>query len=110
MKKRFTLIEILFTVTILIILIGIGLAAGSKIMRKSADTQINAELKMIQAAINVYKIDNKVYPDKDNIVNEVMKLSSIKTTGNQFIDPYGEEYKYLIDENGFMKVYSESQD
>ena len=56
-KSKFTLIEIMFTVTILIILIGIGMATGSKIMRKSADTQINAELKMIQV---VQRIDRTI--------------------------------------------------
>lgn len=109
-KNRFTLIEIMFVVTILVILIGIGMVAGSKIMRKSADTQINSELKMIQSAIEVYKVKNQVYPDKDNIVNEVMDLKVITINGSQFIDPYDEEYKYLIDVNGFMKVYSQSQD
>ena len=109
-KRTFTLIEIMFVVTILIILIGIGLTAGSRVMRASANTQINAELKMIQAAINIYKSDKGVYPDQDNIVNEVRKLKVISIRGVQFIDPYDKEYKYLIDENGFLKVYSPSQD
>lgn len=100
----------MFTVSILIILIGIGMVAGNKILRKSAEVQINAELKMIQVAINIYKTDHKVYPDKDDIVNEVRDLKVIPTNNGQFIDPYDEEYKYLIDGNGFMKVYSESQD
>lgn len=109
-KQAFTLIEILFVVTILVILIGIGMVAGNKVMRASANTQINAELKMIQSAIDIYKSENKVYPDKDNIVNEIRKLKVIPTKGSQFIDPYDEEYKYLIEKNGLMKVYSESQD
>lgn len=105
----FTIIEIMFVVSILIILISIGIVAGGKVMRASVNTQINAELKMIQTAIDIYKTDHKAYPDKDNIVNEVMRLKAVPNNGIQFIDPYDEEYKYLID-NGFMKVYSESQD
>lgn len=109
-KQKFTLIEIMFVVTILVILIGIGLTAASRVMRASANTQINAELKMIQSAIDVYKSNKGVYPDKDNIVNEIRDLKVISITGAQFIDPYDEEYKYLIDDNDFMKVYSQSQD
>lgn len=99
----------MFVVSILIILISIGLVAGGKVMRASTNTQINAELKMIQTAIDIYKTDHRVYPDKDNIVNEVMRLKAVPNNGAQFVDPYDEEYKYLMD-NGFMKVYSESQD
>lgn len=108
--RKFTLIEIMFVVTILIILIGMGITAGSKVMRSAASTQINAELKMIQSAIDIYKSDKGVYPDQDNIVNEVRNLKVISITGAQFVDPYDEEYKYLIDVNGFMKVYSQNQD
>jgi len=108
-KQWFTLIEIMFVVGILVILIGIGWVAGAKILRKSADTQINAELKMIQTAIDIYKTDKGFYPSEDNIVNQVKDLKVIPTNNGQFYDPYDEQYKYIIDQNGFFKVYSQSQ-
>lgn len=107
--KKFTLIEILFVITILVIIIGISWVSGAKILRKSANTQINAELKMIQSAIDLYKTDKGFYPSKNNIVNQIRDLKVIKISDGQFIDPYDEPYKYITNEDGFFKVYSQSQ-
>lgn len=53
-KKSFTIIEIMFVVVILVILIGIGFAAGAKVLRKTASAKTAAELKMLQSAIIQY--------------------------------------------------------
>ena len=86
-KSKFTLIEIIFTVTILIILIGIGMATGSKIMRKSAEVQINAELKMIQAAVQAYKTRWGDYPTSAaNKVDFAQYLSNVSPHVNYVTD------------------------
>jgi hypothetical protein len=61
-KQNFTLIEIMFVVTILVILIGISWVAGSKILRKSAEAQTKAEVTMLYKACVVYKAHFGSYP------------------------------------------------
>ncbi len=53
--KRFTLIELMFVVMILVILIGIGFVAGTKVLRKQAESKTRAEITMITSAVNQYK-------------------------------------------------------
>ena len=52
----------MFVVGILVILIGISWVAGSKILRKSAAAQTKAELKMLHAAVEAYKVRWGSYP------------------------------------------------
>lgn len=74
----FTLIEILFVVTILIILIGIGMVSAGKLIRSSADTQIKAEIKMIQSAVEAYKVRWGDYPTSTaNQVDFAQYLSKV---------------------------------
>ena len=61
-KQKFTLIELMFTIAILIILIGIGAAAMNKVFRRSVDVQTSAEIKMIQSAMSIYKTRYSSYP------------------------------------------------
>ena len=61
-KNRFTLIEIMFVVGILVILIGIGGIAGSKAIRKQMEVQTKAEITMLKAAVRQYKTRWGEYP------------------------------------------------
>ena len=60
--RRFTLMELLFTIAILVIIIGIGLSAGTKVLRKQVEAQRNAEIVMISSAIEQYKLRWNSYP------------------------------------------------
>lgn len=76
--KRFTIIEIMFVVGILIILIGISMMASNKIIRKSAESQTKAEIKMIKSAIDAYKIRWGAYPkSKNDRVDFIEWLSNV---------------------------------
>jgi len=113
-KKKFTLIEIMFVVGILVILIGIGGSAANKALRKQADMQIKAELKMIQSALAIYKNRYEFYPpmtDTEIITcSELLRQIEVESDSGRYYDAYEEPYKYTIEPTGQMKVYSTNQD
>ena len=78
MKRRFTLIEILFAIAILVILIGISMIAGNKILRKTAEAQTKAEIKLLSSAIESYRSRWGQYPvSANNTVDFIEWLSKI---------------------------------
>ena len=81
--RKFTLIELLFVVSILIILIGIGLTAGNKVLRKQASIQRSAEIALIETAIRQYKsrYDSLPFTSSGDIVF-AWHLSSIRPIDN----------------------------
>tara|TARA_R100000808_G_C2108921_1_gene123652 strand:+ start:49 stop:420 length:372 start_codon:yes stop_codon:yes gene_type:complete len=96
-KRKFTLVELMFCVGILIILIGIGWINGAKVLRKSADTQIKAEIKQISALIRVYYDDHKVFPVKDDkILAEYLDYKMLNVQDGYFVDPYDEPYEMTV--------------
>ena len=65
MKKRhFTLMELLFTVSILIILIGISWVSSTKVLRAQTAVKRNAEIVIIKAAIEQHKLRFGNYPEQ----------------------------------------------
>jgi type II secretory pathway pseudopilin PulG len=108
--KKFTLVELMFCVGILVVLISIGMYCGSKIMRKSAETQMKAEIKMIHTAIRAYKGDNEQYPISDDpkiitFADSLIDLNVIKQNDGMYIDAYGNPYEYIMEDDQ-MKVFS----
>lgn len=76
MKKRFTLIEILFTIMILIILLSISWVAGNKVLRHQLKAKANAEMVMLKSAIERYNVRWGAYPfDGDQVINFAEQLS-----------------------------------
>jgi prepilin-type N-terminal cleavage/methylation domain-containing protein len=63
MKKGFTLIELLVVITIIAILAGLTLGAGSALRDKAARSRASAEIAAFDTALERYKIDNGDYPD-----------------------------------------------
>ena len=113
-KKKFTLIEIMFVVGILVILIGIGGSAANKVLRKQADIQIKAEIKLIQSALAIYKNRYDFYPpmtDTEIITcSEYLRQIEVESDSGRYLDAYEEPYKYTIEPSGLIKVYSSNQD
>lgn len=70
MNKRsrmgFTLIELLIVATIIVILTVIVVLNLEKAQAKSRDAQRKADLSKVAAALEMYKVDNKVYIAKDS--------------------------------------------
>lgn len=63
-KKRsgFTLIEMLVTITIIVILAGLSLGGFKFILTKQANAQAAIQIKLLEKAIEEYKLDNGEYP------------------------------------------------
>jgi len=68
MKNRgFTFIEILVSMTIMGIILAIGLSKYGDTQKKARDTKRQADLKQIQAALEMCKTDSGNYPTGDII-------------------------------------------
>ncbi len=116
-EKGFTLIEIMVVVVIIGILGGILLP---KIMDRPDQAKIvraKADVRTIESALNMYKLDNHRYPASDEGLAALVE----KPTGSNELnnwkqggyldsvpkDPWGEEYRYLNPgQHSVVDVYS----
>jgi len=62
-KNGFTFIEILIVITIIGVLTAVGLSSYANANKKSRDVRREADLKQIQAALEMCKTTTGVYPD-----------------------------------------------
>lgn len=58
----FTLIEMLVTITIIVILAGLSLGGFKYVSTKQANSQAQIQIKLLENGIEEYKLDNGVYP------------------------------------------------
>ena len=65
-KLKFTLVELMFVVAILVILIGISWVAGTKVLRSQAKQKTKAEIKMLVSAMHQYKERFGSFPPSAN--------------------------------------------
>lgn len=62
MKKGFTLVELLISVSIIAILVAIGVASYATINKQSRDTKRTSDIEQIRSALEMYRADNGAYP------------------------------------------------
>ena len=74
--KRFTLIELMMSIGVLVILIGIGTNIGTKVMRAQTAMKRNAAIVVIKSAIEQYKFRWGSYPDGNGPIKFHLELSS----------------------------------
>ena len=67
MKKGFTLVELLVSITIIGILSSIGLSTFTSAQMKSRDAKRKAHLKQVADSFEAYYNDHGQYPDDDDI-------------------------------------------
>ncbi|MCM8538813.1 MAG: hypothetical protein NE328_00910 [Lentisphaeraceae bacterium] len=77
-KLKFTLIELMFVVAILVILIGISWVAGTKVLRNQAKQKTKAEITMLVAAVKQYKDRFGSFPDVQGPLNFAEYLSKVQ--------------------------------
>ena len=127
--KKFTLIELMFTITVLIVLISMGFSVGTKVLRKQTDVQREAEMLIIRTAVIQYQERFGVYPSQsDGEIDFAASLSpaigyktpsgewdySLRDSMNwlgqeinydivsgEILDPYEEKYKIQYSNGGF---------
>jgi Tfp pilus assembly protein PilE len=90
--KKFTLIEIMGVLFIIIALVSIGVSAYGKVTQKTNATQIKAEIKMLQSAVQMYKSTYRIFPALSTDNPYLNKINNITIKGQEFIDPYGKAY------------------
>ena len=66
MKRKifgFTLIELLVAVSIIGVIVTIGIASFATLNRQSHDAKRKSDIEQIRSALEMYRADNKFYPD-----------------------------------------------
>lgn len=110
MKKGFTIVELLMVVAILAVLLGIVTTAATASIRQSRERQAQAMKQTLQNGIAAYKVRKGKLPGKledwanrqnedtlgylsrsdyDNLMHELLRASSGKTTKSRVMDPVG---------------------
>ncbi len=64
-RPGFTLVEMLVTITIIVILAGLSLGGFKYVTTKQANAQAEIQIKLLESAIEEYKGDNGEYPKQD---------------------------------------------
>ena len=104
-SKGFTLLEIMVVVVILGILAG---AIVPKLINKPEEVRkvrAQSDIRTIEAALNLYKLDNFIYPTTEQGLEALVIKPSVDPLpkhwkkegylGTVPIDPWGNEYLYL---------------
>ena len=65
-NRGFTLIELLVVVAIIGILASVVLASLNSAREKSRDARRLSDMRQIQTALDMYYLDNNMYPDRDD--------------------------------------------
>jgi prepilin-type N-terminal cleavage/methylation domain-containing protein len=86
-KKGFTLIEIMIVVAIIIILVGIAVAAGLQGKAVARDNQRVSDIQLIQIKLEAYRAQNGDYPT----TLQALVADYLPAVPK---DPKGEEYRY----------------
>ena len=123
-NKGFTLIEMLVTITIIVILAGLSLGGFNFVTTKQANSQAEIQINLLSNALEEYKLDNGDYPDSSGGTNSLyialydngeknpdtdrIYLAELDPVNDrqgwiddsgasiQIVDPWGEEYIYRI--------------
>jgi len=128
--KGFTLIEMLVTVTIIIILMGLSVGGFQFVTQKQANSQAEIQVKLLSNALEEYKLDNGNYPPAGNsnslftllyynganaTPQEKIYVSQLDPVTNKqgwtegtgagvkIIDPWGAEYIYRVGSDPLAK-------
>lgn len=111
----FTLIEVMVVVVILGILAAI---IAPKIMSRPEQARIvkvKQDILAIQSALDLYKLDNGMYPSTDQGLQALVTKPSVPPVPRSWksdgylqelpVDPWGAQYQYLND-NEKVKIFS----
>ena len=103
--EGFTLVEIMVVVVILALLAGIILPKIMGRPEEARRTAANVQMKEIEAALNLFKIDNGFYPSTEQGLNALVTKPATGEQPKQYKeggylhkvpkDPWGNDFVYL---------------
>jgi general secretion pathway protein G len=116
-SRGFTLIEVMVVVAILAILAAIIVPRIMGRPEEAKRTKAQIDIKSIEEALNLYKLDNGVYPTTEQGLEALVKKPdtaplALKWKDGGYLsrapqDPWGRPYQYLSPgEHGDFDVYS----
>lgn len=105
-KRGFTLMELLITMGIIVLLMGVGVVSYSQTNKKARDSKRKADIESIRSALELYRTDQGQYPaltvDGSNCITSTSITSgAITYLANLPTDPTTNCYKYLLGASPF---------
>jgi len=108
-RRRFTLIELITVISVIILLSGLSMAAYSAIRSKGMKSQCNTQVRAIEHALNRYKNDHGYYYQKAAVsamsitdFNALKDLNGrayldydglqFRTIAGNYVDPWGQPF------------------
>ncbi len=89
-QRRYTMVEILVVIAILVILAGMTLASVGYVMRKAAEANIQAQLKAVCTALAQYESEWGFFPQQTGTDDNALGLKT--TFVNSFASSSGKQY------------------
>lgn len=116
-SRGFTLIEVMVVVVILAILAGIIVPRIMGRPEEAKRTKAQVDIKGIEQALNLYKLDNGFYPTTEQGLEALVKKPGTKPIPLKWrdggyisktpVDPWGRPYQYLSPgQHGEYDLYS----
>ena len=120
-QRGFTLIEILVVLVIIGLLVGIVAVNVTGEADKARVQRVHADFKQIETALELYKLDNYVYPSSEQGLQALVEKPALEPIPKKWKkdgylprfpkDPWDNEYKYLSPgEHGKFDLYSYGAD
>ena len=119
-QDGFTLIEVMVVVVILGILAAILVPKVMDRPDQARKTKAKQDIRALEAALNLYKLDNFVYPTTDQGLEALLEKPTSPEPPNWkdggYLDrlpkdPWGQDYLYLSPgENGSIDIFSTGVD
>ena len=111
----FTLIEIMVVVVILGIMAAIVVPKIMSRPEQARLVKVKQDILIIQSALNLYKLDNAVYPSTDQGLQALLTKPGTAPVPRNWksdgylesspVDPWGEAYQYINDSEN-LKIFS----
>jgi general secretion pathway protein G len=117
----FTLIEVMVVVVILSILASIVVPKLMDKPEKARITKARSDIRAVEAALNLYRLDNMVYPTTDQGLEALVTAPTGAPEPKNYsaggyldrvpVDPWGNPYLYLYPgSHGTIDIYSSGAD
>ena len=102
-EDGFTLIEMMIVITVIAILATIGLPQFTKVRDKAEFTEVRAEMRNLQTALEMYYSTHQEYPAGEDLKNE---LESIDSGVVEAYQVEGEDKGYSTTDSGYKWEYT----